>query len=509
MAMNTAARSQLPREPVAPPWTPGLDLLRVPGLGQLLRWRWGRLVFQLPMLGLALLIIYDGLTGPQLAPQNVATVAAWVHYRGLVILALLVCGNLFCMSCPFALPRTVARRLSWRGWRWPRALRNKWLAIFLLVGMFWVYEWLDLWSSPWLTAWVAVAYFAGAFVQESLFRESAFCKYVCPLGTFNFAGSTISPFQVLARSADVCRTCQGKECVNGKPAAGPKSIPQVLGCGTELFVPQIRSNLDCVFCLDCARACPHDNVALAARPPLHELVSRAWPQRWDVSVLMLVFAFAAVGNAFGMVPAVYSLEARLAGLLNTNNEALLLLLILGVLLLVLPAGLGLGAAWLSRWLTERAQAASGNAAHVDGKDHPEPLRTVLSRYAPLFMPLAFAIWLAHYGFHFATGALTIVPVLQNFLIDHGITVLGGQPNWALGPILRAQWLLPLQTAIVLAGFVASLYVANRVSALAFPQNPAGRVAAVPWVLLLLGLALAALAIFTQPMEMRGTMEMLS
>ncbi|MCA9871056.1 MAG: hypothetical protein KC487_11865, partial [Anaerolineae bacterium] len=94
---------------------PAFDLLRVPGLGRLLRWRWGRLVFQLSLAVVAAVMIYDGLTGPKLAPQNLATVAAWVHYRGLVVLALLLAGNLFCMSCPFTLPRTLARRLSGHG----------------------------------------------------------------------------------------------------------------------------------------------------------------------------------------------------------------------------------------------------------------------------------------------------------------------------------------------------------------------------------------------------------
>ena len=212
------------------------DVLHLPGLGRLLRWRWGRLIFQVPMLILALLMIYDGLTGPQLAPQNIATVAAWVHYRGLVIVALLLAGNLFCMSCPFTLPRTLARRLSSHGRRWPMALRNKWLAIALFVGLLFLYEALDLWASPWLTAWLIVAYFAAAFIFEALFTESPFCKYLCPIGTFNFVGSTISPLQIASRDMDVCHTCVGKECVNGSE--------EVLGCGTELFVPQMRSNLD-------------------------------------------------------------------------------------------------------------------------------------------------------------------------------------------------------------------------------------------------------------------------
>ena len=55
-----------------------LDLLHVPVLGGVLRWRWGRLAFQIPILIIAGLLIYDGRTGPQVAPHNLATVTTWV-----------------------------------------------------------------------------------------------------------------------------------------------------------------------------------------------------------------------------------------------------------------------------------------------------------------------------------------------------------------------------------------------------------------------------------------------
>lgn len=466
-----------------------VDLLHVPGLGRLLRWRWGRLVFQIPLLIIAILMIYDGLTGPQLAPQNIATVTAWVHYRGLVILALLLAGNLFCMSCPFALPRTLARKLSTRGRRWPRALRNKWLAIGALVGFFWLYEWLDLWASPWLTAWLVVTYLIAAFALEAIFAESPFCKYVCPLGSFNFVNASVSPTQVTARDPEVCRTCHGKECVNGSD--------QTLGCGTRLFVPQVKSNMDCVYCLDCARACPHDNVALAVRLPAQELARGTWPRRWDLAFLALVLAFTAVSNAFGMVPPVYVVEKWLAGWLNTDNEGLVLLLILGTANLILPAALGLGAAWLSRQLT-----LSQGEKNIS-------LRVVFTRYAPAVVPLGFAIWLAHYAFHFATGALSIVPVFQSFLLDHGLSLAITSPNWSLSALMPAGWLLPLQIVIVLAGFVGSLTVIGELARRAHPAPRMARKATLPWLALFLALALAAVYIFNLPMEMRGTSSLLS
>ena len=455
------------------------NLLELPLLGSILRRRRGRLLPQLVLLLAAILVIYDGLTGPQVAPENLATVVVWLHYRGLVVLALLLAGNLFCMSCPFALPRTAAHRLSRQGRRWPRLLRNKWVAILVFFLFLFAYEWFDLWASPWLTAWVVVAYFAGAFTLEALFEDSPFCKYVCPLGTFNFAGSTISPLQITVHDRDLCRNCPGKECVNGDKG--------ILGCGTMLFPPKLTSNIDCVFCLDCARACPYGNVALARRSPLQEL-SRwdAWPHRWDWSMLALVFAFSALGNAFGMVPPFYELEGEIATLLRTERSGLVLFLIFGVVDLLFPAGLGLGAAWLSGRLSAKG----------------EPLRHTFSRYAPAVIPLGFAVWLAHYGFHFATGALSLIPVTQNFLLDHGIAFFG-RPDWTAGAILPRSWLLPLEIVITLLGLAASLYLVDERADQA-ESGPDPFPARLPWILLFLTIALAAILLFTLPMEMRGT-----
>lgn len=461
---------------------PRVDVLRWPGIGRLLRSRYGRLVGQLLLLLAAVLIVYDGFTGPPFASENLATISVWLHYRGFVILALLLAGNLFCMSCPFTLPRSLARRWSGRGPRFPRALRNKWTAVAVLFLFFFLYEWLDLWASPWLTAWIIVGYFVASFALEFAFTESPFCKYVCPLGMFNYVGSTVSPLQITVRDADVCHTCAGKECVNGRRAENGRPI--MLGCGTELFPPQIKSNLECTMCLDCARACPYDNVALATRPLLQELKEPSWPRRWDISVLIWLFVFAGLSNAFGMTPPVYALEAWLAGVLNWRNEGVLLLLIFGVLNLLLPLGVGLAVAALSRRLATSR----------------EPLRVAFSKYTPALVPLGFAIWMAHYGFHFATGALSIIPALQGFLIDHGVALLGSAPNWTLSNVLPFSWLLPLQLLVTLAGFGGSFVVLNAIGR----REKTPFTALLPWFLLLVALAAVAIYLFTLPMEMRGT-----
>ncbi|MFN8372447.1 MAG: FesM [Anaerolineae bacterium] len=484
-----------------------LDVLRIPLLGRVLKWRYGRLLFQLPLLTVALLLVYDGFTGSTLASQNLASVVPWIHYRGLVVLALLLVGNLFCMSCPFTLPRTLAKRLSSRGGRFPRILRSKWLAITSLLLLFFIYEWLDLWASPALTAWVIVAYFVAAFVLEAVFSESPFCKYVCPLGTFNFVYSTLSPLQITTRNAEVCRTCVGKECLNGSYSPQPViMIDQIggdgqpiashtndkhgtLGCGTQLFVPQIKSNMDCVLCLDCVRSCPHDNVALAARVPAAEVLRPdALPKRWDIALLFMCLTFMGVLNAFGMVPPVYDLLQTLAApLLNLGVSDLLaqgvaLLLLFGGGGVLLPALLTAAIARLSKALAQSKLS----------------VREIAATFAPAFVPLGFGIWVAHYSFHFLTGFMTVVPVFQKFLADHGAAVT---PDWSLSGVQDMAVIGLVQAVALFGGWVASSYFIQRLALRLYRRQAfAGML---PWMLLTLGLALAALWIFSLPMEMRG------
>src|SRR5262249_43561469 len=132
------------------------DLLGVPLVGSFLRWRYARPAVQIPLLLLAVAVVVDGLFGPQVGPMNLAGGLPWIHWRGLVVLILLVAGNFFCMACPFMLPRQAAKHWLPARLAWPRALRSKWLALGLLLLFFWAYEAFALWNSPWWTAWVTV-----------------------------------------------------------------------------------------------------------------------------------------------------------------------------------------------------------------------------------------------------------------------------------------------------------------------------------------------------------------
>ena len=199
------------------------DLMRVPVLGSLFRWRYARPFLQAPLLVVSIVMILHGLFGPSLAPKNLATTLSWLHFRGVLVLVLLGAGNFFCLACPFMLVRQMARRFFRPRFTWPRALRNKWLSVAFFVLILFTYELFDLWASPWWTAWLIIGYFLTALLVDGLFKHASFCKFVCPIGQFNFVASTLSPFEVKVRDQDVCTRCMTKDCIRGRHDAASDS----------------------------------------------------------------------------------------------------------------------------------------------------------------------------------------------------------------------------------------------------------------------------------------------
>jgi hypothetical protein len=490
--MSTELKADnLPVSRVAGSAGDAFDLTRAPLLGRFLRWRHARTALRVPVLVVAVVMVAHGLFGPSLAPKNLATVLAWVHFRGALVLALLVAGNVFCMACPFMLPRDLARRFFTPARVWPRALRNKWLSLALFVLVLFAYELFDLWGSPWWTAWLVVAYFAGALIVDSVFKHASFCKFVCPIGQFNFVASAMSPLEVRVRDAGTCEGCRTKDCIRGRRDASNKLVVLQRGCELALFQPLKAGNMDCTFCLDCVQACPHDNVGVMGRLPAAELMEDPprsgvgrFSRRGDLAALTVVFTFGALLNALGMVSPVYAAQSWLAGAMGVENEAPVLAVLFLAVLVAEPVLLLGAAGWLTRRLTMSR----------------EGLLPLTVRYAYALVPLGFGVWLAHYGFHLLTGLWTFVPVAQAALVDAGWPVLGA-PRWDFGGMPEAL-VYPAELGFLGLGLVGSLIVARRLAEANAPSRSAAAFA--PWAVLSVLLWLCAMWLLSQPMEMRGT-----
>jgi cytochrome c oxidase assembly factor CtaG/polyferredoxin len=469
------------------PASVSFDLLRMPLAGSLLCARYGRRLLQAIVFFLAAAVIVDGFFGHQMAPMNLAGVLPWTYGRALVVLALLAAGNLFCMACPFTLPRELGRRLGFATRHWPRALRSKWLSVGLLVLFFCANEVFDLWDSPLFTAWILVGYFATAFAVDTLFRGASFCKYVCPIGQWNFLGSLVSPLEVKIRRHELCSTCNTHDCLRGNE--------HHRGCELDLFLPRKVGNMDCTFCLDCVKACPHDNIGIVALNPVRDLVRDPvrsslgrFSQRVDIAALALVLVFSAFVNAAGMVAPVTAWRDHWVERLSLSSAAPVttLLFLIGLVLATTLFGAAV-----------RAGRRLGRIARAT--------RELFCSFALALVPAGLAMWGAHLLFHLSTSWGTAWPVVQRAAWDLGVPWLG-VPHWSTpNSMLTASTLLDVQMVFLDAGLLLSLYVGWRV-AHAYTRKVGDVLRLlVPWALLVVGLYASGIWVLLQPMQMRGMM----
>jgi len=446
------------------------DLLRVPALGRILRYRHFRRVLQFALFTLAVAMVVDGWFGPQIAPLNLGGVLPWTYWRGFAVIALLTAGNFFCMACPFMFPRDLGRRLLPARHRWPRMLRSKWLAAGLLLLYLWAYEAFSLWSSPWWTAWIIVGYFSTAFVVDGFFRGASFCKYVCPIGQFHFVNALVSPLDVRVRSSSICSSCGTHDCIRGNETQR--------GCELHLFQPRKTGNFDCTFCLDCVQACPHDNVGILANIPgasmlqdRHSSGIGRLSRRTDASALVWILVFGALVNAAAMTDAVSAWTHSLNSALAPTG-----LFFAGILAVPL----------LLAWLCGTVAARLGRL--------DRPWIELARSFGFALIPLGFSMWVAHFSYHLVIGWHSIIPVFDRIV---------GASTAANFSIHVPAWLPATQILLLDGGLVLSIYLAWR-TARRQADGIRGALGLVfPWAALAIATYAASVWILFQPMQMRG------
>jgi hypothetical protein len=228
--------------------------------------------------------------------------------------------------------------------------------------------------------------------------------------------------------------------------------------------------MNCTLCLDCVKACPHDNVGITIGAPGRDLVRDPvrsslgrLSRRADVAALALVFVIAAFTSAAAMVTSIGpGLAVPVAALVFVP------------------------------WAGMMAWAARGRARLRSSGQ-------VLCRLALALVPLGLSMWSAHVLFHLLTGWSSLWPVAQRVAADIGVHVLG-EASWGMvSPLVSADGMLRLQILLLDFGLLVSLYVGWRV------VRGAGLrlVPLVPWVTVAVSLYAVGVWTFLQPMAMRG------
>jgi hypothetical protein len=313
-------------------------------------------------------------------------------------------------------------------------------------------------------------------VIDGVFRGASFCKYVCPIGQFHFIGSLVSPGEIRVRSGKICQSCRTHDCIRGNENAR--------GCELYLFQPKKAGSLDCTFCLDCVKACPHDNVALLPTVPARTLITDPYrsslgrlSKRSDLAVLALVIVFGAFVNAAGMISPVMMREHGWNARLGPHTMPI----ILGAFVIAGALVLPLATVFMCGLLNQLAPVDT-------------TVSDIVRRFVFALVPLGFAMWVAHLLYHFAIGWNAAWPVVERAITGAMIFF----PTVAI-----PAWLTSAQLLALDAGLLLTLYVSWRVA-----MQSAGRVRAAlgllaPWASVACGLYAAGVWILLQPMQMRG------
>jgi hypothetical protein len=298
--------------------------------------------------------------------------------------------------------------------------------------------------------------------------------------------SLISPLEVKVRQPELCTNCRTHDCLRGNESQR--------GCETALHLPRKVGNMDCTFCLDCARACPHDNVGVLAvvpgadlvRDPLRSSIGRL-SQRLDLAALGLVLVSAAFVGAAAMTRPVMTWLSDTTTQLGLRSPRPLIACFFVMTLAVLPVLVVGSAVALGRALTRAAT----------------PTREFFCRFSLALVPLGAAMWAGHSLFHWLSGYATVWPILQQASSEFGLHFLGTPDwNWATRAV-SPDGLLSLQVLLLDVGLLLTLYVGWRIAREEVPQARSALRLVSPWMCVVLALFSLGVWIFLQPMQMRG------
>jgi len=220
-----------------------------------------------------ILLIVLGLFGPQSPERNIALILTWGLWEPMLVLSAFFTGRLWCSVCPVGALSALVRRTVGLHLKAPLFIRNygyyfSALGIAVIIG---AEAASGMLGSPRATALLVLSIATFAAVTGFLFQRSAWCRYLCPLGSIVGTLSTCAIVELRSNYSVCNSTCQNHDCYTGGP--GREGCPMFEGPFS------LSSNRNCVLCGSCIKTCPNQSPVLNVRLPGYDLwtVRRAEP----------------------------------------------------------------------------------------------------------------------------------------------------------------------------------------------------------------------------------------
>ncbi|NIV12631.1 MAG: 4Fe-4S binding protein [Aliifodinibius sp.] len=338
----------------------------------------------LPNLLLFYVFIISGLFGTPVGNHNIMIVFVWILWWVLLIAVMVPFGSrIWCTICPLPSLGEWLQRLTLINVRtgklkflrnklyglkrdWPKPLQNIWMQNvgFLLLAIFSVL----LVTRPIVSVAVLGSMIFLAIGLSLIYRQRAFCMYLCPVSGFLGLYSMASTIELRSIDTDVCKKCKHKNCLRGSELN--------YGCPWYQYLGDMDRNNYCGLCMECVKNCPHDNIALNLRPFASDTKIKGYDEAWKAFIMLtlaLVYSVTLLGP--------WGLVKNWANVTETGQWGGFLLyaaIIVLTALVVFPAIYG-GFVWLSRLLTKTEEVE---------------IREIFLKYAYTLVPLGLLAWIA-------------------------------------------------------------------------------------------------------------------
>jgi polyferredoxin len=410
-----------------------IDLLRFSTLRALLVGRWSQLLLRAVLLAGFLFTTLAGFSGSVVGSHNFAIIFVWIAWWTLLKLIFIPFGGRsWCSVCPLPLAGewfqqggllNAGPARHGLGWRLPRRLRGVWVqaVIFLFIGFFVAVTL----TTARVTAWILAGILVAALLLALVFERRTFCSTLCPIGGFIGLYARAAPVELRIKDRQVCAQHDEKLCYTH--------------CSWGIYPVALKSSAPCGLCMECVRACPHDNIALNLRPFGSDLHAVARPGLDDAFLALVMLGTALVYSTLFSGP--WGELKTAAYALGSAGWLFYAAALLVVTLILLP-GLYLLAVWLGQLLA--AQRIS--------------LRKAARQQTNTLVPLGLMAWIT-FTISFAFSKYNYVLTVISDPMGWGWNLFG-TANLAVKADLSGISLF-LQAAALLVGLFWSARVASR------------------------------------------------
>jgi hypothetical protein len=443
------------------------DILDLWRLRDLVKHPWFQPVIQLSALAVFFVIIYRGITSLsdlRFGGSTFATTAVWDLWHPFLIFTVILFGRLWCFACPVGAAGEWVRRKIGKNRAYPDKHRNLWLMIAIFIFIFAEERHLFQFTrNPVTTAYLLIVFFAIALLMGAVFERRSFCRYICPIGLVLGIFSMLSILELRCKSRKTCSEHKTKDCITGNKKGYP--------CPMFEYPGTMERNNHCIYCTECIKTCPKDNIRISLRKPAADLLNsgrRYSDEAFFIHSIIVIFLF-----VMGMERIAF--RNKIIAFVRWTNP--------------LPESVVfLDLIWRNLWaviiFTLLAVSAAGTLYLLSRtQNNPQRHFTELS-YA--FLPLSLSVYMAENTFRFVKGATHMIMETLRLVSIH----------WQ--PSFEFQSINHFQITLIITGYLASLALAHHISKGLYKESVKVRKSMLTTFLLLTVYLLFALYTLTLP-----------